>query len=221
MNNAALLSLIHAVQAELAQSAPADANVQDALTRLQAFELTDASLRDVTGQVPAHAEVLDQAMACIPDDRFATLKAALIAARDHLHWRVDDGRYYAEGADVGDGYRTGNMHALLAGPQGCPIRAEDFLLGFFLLTPRRLYRDHAHAAPEIYIPLTGPSGWRFDLGSWQDHDAGTVIYNAPQKVHATRVYDVPFLALFAWMRDTGPACYVVPADDWAKVEGAL
>jgi hypothetical protein len=45
-----------------------------------------------------------------------------------------------------------------------PFAARDFDLGLFLIAPHVLYRDHHHAAPELYAPLTGPHGWRFGPG---------------------------------------------------------
>ncbi len=185
------------------------------------MEISEEGMKGVTGCIPTHSDLLNAAIASMPDDKFSGLKSALATDKQHLHWRVDEGRYYAEGADVGAGYKEGNMHALLIGSENCPIKAEDFLLGFFLLAPRTLYRDHSHLAPELYLPLTGPHGWRFDQGDWEDFEAGQAIYNAPGVVHATRVYDIPFLALFAWTRDIGSACRVVPTDDWPEVEAEL
>lgn len=171
--------------------------------------------------IPAHATLLDTAISAIDTSRFANLQSALIQAKPHLHWKVDDGGYYPPGADVGHGYKSGNMHALFVGPQNAPLLIDDMLLGVFLLAPWTLYRDHKHAAPEVYIPLTGPSGWRFEAGPWQDHDAGDVIFNAPNHVHATRVYDTPFLALFAWTTDIASQCSVVPTGDWDALETRL
>ena len=176
---------------------------------------------DHKAQIPRHRDLLDWAISQIDEDAFAKLKAVLKASKDHLHWKVDDGGYYAQQADVGEGYKEGNMHALLIGPENAVIPSKDFLLGFFLLAPWTLYRDHKHLAPEIYVTLTGPSGWRFGLGDWADYQAGSAIDNAPEVVHATRVYETPFLALFAWTRDLSGACEVVNAQDWADVEQQL
>ena len=172
-------------------------------------------------QIARHQHILDSAISEISNVQLLGVKAALGQAVDHLSWRVDNAEDYASSADVGQGYRDGNLHALLIGPDNAPFVADDFLLGFFLLAPRRLYRDHKHLAPELYLPLTGPAGWRFDLGEWQDHEAGCVIHNQPNVAHATRVYDTPFLALFAWTQDTHSPCEVVRADDWAEVESML
>ena len=185
----------------------------------QDFHVED--INAFTSDVPQHETLLCSAVSKIPDTPFFKLKSALMAGYTELQWRIDEGEFYAKGADVGDGYRRGNLHALLVGPEDCPFVANDFLFGFFFLSPHTLYRDHKHLAPELYVPLTGPSGWRFDQGAWEDHTAGSAIYNAPNIVHATRVYETPFLALFGWSQDIGSACEVVFADDWEKIEATL
>ena len=216
-----LRPLITETLACLSRACHGHAQAEEMLAVLGPLREVAGQLQDVAPVPPAHEALLDQAVSCIPKAQFPKLKPALVAARDHLHWRVDDGGFYAPGADVGEGYRTGNMHTLLIGPKNAPIRARDMLLGIFLLAPATLYRDHAHAAPELYLPLTGPSGWRFDRGAWEDHPAGALICNAPDRKHATRVYDVPFLAVFAWTRDIHAPCRVVPASDWSGIEAHL
>ena len=193
----------------------------DALNFLNTQNVTIEDIKACTSGVPKHENLLCSAISKIPDTPFFKLKSALMAGYTELQWRIDEGEFYAKGADVGDGYRRGNLHALLVGPEDCPFVANDFLLGFFLLSPNTLYRDHKHLAPELYVPLTGPSGWRFDQGAWEDHIAGSAIYNPPNIVHATRVYETPFLALFGWSQDIGSACEVVFADDWEKIEATL
>lgn len=195
--------------------------IRDLLKEIISLNIPDRRPTDSGGCVPTHSELLSSAISSISDTRFSDLKSALVDAKNQLFWRVDDGGFYAEGADVGEGYKNGNMHTLLIGPRDSLIAHSGLLLGLFLLAPNTLYRDHKHLAPEFYLPLTGPSGWRFDLGDWQDCDAGTLIYNEPNRVHATRVYEVPFLAIFAWTRDISSACRVVFSDDWAAVEADL
>lgn len=221
MTTPPLRPLITETLACLSRASHGQTQARDMSSALERFREVPGHLQHVEPALPAHAALLEQAVSCISAAQFPRLKPALAAARDHLHWRVDDGGFYAPGADVGEGYRTGNMHALLIGPKNAPIRARDMLLGVFLLAPATLYRDHAHAAPELYLPLTGPSGWRFDQGAWEGHPAGAVICNAPDRVHATRVYDVPFLAVFAWTRDIHAPCRVVPASDWSGIEAHL
>ena len=221
MDNQILRDLCLAAQQAMVLACKNTPDANPVLGQIDDLGFPDAPTRPTAGAIPGHEGLLDTAIDMIPSHPFADLKAALSGAKNHLHWKIDDGGFYARNADVGDGYRKGNMHALLVGPSDCPYQRDDFLLGFFLLVPRTLYRDHRHRAPEIYVPLTGPSGWRFDLGNWQDHGPGDVVFNAPNVVHATQVYETPLLALFAWQKDIDFPCEVVPADDWPSIEKAL
>ena len=90
-----------------------------------------------TSGVPQHENLLCSAISKIPDTPFFKLKSALMAGYTELQWRIDEGEFYAKGADVGDGYRRGNLHALLVGPEDCPFVANDFLFGFFFCPPTR------------------------------------------------------------------------------------
>jgi hypothetical protein len=93
----------------------------------------------------------------------------------------------------------------------------DAELGVFLIAPRTLYRDHAHAAPELYAPLTGPHRWRFapDAPFTEGSDP---VWNPPHRPHAILAGDVPFLCLYGWTRDISELAYMVPATDWAAHE---
>lgn len=187
---------------------------------ITSLSLGHANCSKLTAHIPAHSDLLDDAISNIDDDQFPVLKAALIAAKGHLHWKVDDGEYYANGADVGVGYKTGNMHTLLVGPENAIVTSNQYLLGLFLLAPYTLYRDHKHLAPELYVTLTGPSAWRFELGEWEEYEAGSRLFNPSNVVHATRVDETPFLALFAWELGAAPSiCSVVNVSDWDQIEG--
>ena len=155
--------------------------------------------------VGPHAAALGVAIGdlCADDEpTLAAVGAALAQHTDELAWRVDDGAYYAEDAPVGDGYRHGNMHTVLA-------RGDDFAMGLFLLTPEVDYLDHRHAAPELYLNLTGPSRWRFGFGAWNEMPAGSVVWNEPGRVHATRSGTRPWLSFWAWLDHIDDPCEVV------------
>ena len=82
-----------------------------------------------------------------------------------------------------------------------------------------LYRDHRHAAPELYVPLTGPHGWRFGPGApLIVKPAHEPVWNDPCAPHLTKVGPVPFLCLYGWTRDAQSVAEVVPAADWAALE---
>lgn len=170
---------------------------------------------------PAHADVLDAVIAGVPKGRLGAIAEALPAVVDLVEWRVDRGMFYEDPSEIGDDYTNGNMNCELIGPNGNAFYHPDFTLGFFFMVPRILYRDHNHPAPELYLPITGSHGWRFDLGPWQELPAGAVIWNVPERPHAMRTYDVPFLAIYSWPRDVNHKCRVVHASDWGEIECEL
>lgn len=138
-----------------------------------------------------------------------TLAAAIEGANPHLPWITYD-KY--DRARIGEAFATGHAYAPLAlGP--------DYELGIFLIAPHILYRDHAHAAPELYAPLTGPHGWRFGPGTaLATKPAHTPVWNPPHQIHATKVGPTPLLCLYGWIRDVTEPAYVIPADDWSAIE---
>jgi hypothetical protein len=168
------------------------------------------------GLNPVAAALLPPALALLAGSHPA-LAAAIESAAPHLYWITYDS-YPRE--MIGEAFATGHAYASVAG-EASPIPARDYDLGLFLIAPGVLYRDHAHAAPELYAPLTGPHGWRFGAGrpivSKPAHDP---VWNDPNAVHATKVGAVPFLAIFGWTRDVNETAYVIPADDWAEIERA-
>lgn len=143
------------------------------------------------------------------------LAAAIAAAAPHLYWVTYDA-YPRD--QIGEAFATGHAFASLIGG-GAPIAAEDFDLGLFLIAPHVLYRDHNHAAPELYAPLTGPHGWRFGPGEpLVVKPAHQPVWNDPFRPHCTKVGAVPFLCLFGWTRDVNEPARVLPAPDWPELE---
>src|SRR5690606_3198319 len=88
------------------------------------------------------------------------LANAIHTAAPHLGWITYDG-YPAD--QIGPDFGQNHAFASLIGSAG-HLPAPDFDFGLFLIAPHILYRDHHHAAPELYAPLTGPHGWRFRPG---------------------------------------------------------
>lgn len=157
---------------------------------------------------------LPDALAAL-DRTHPALAAAILMAVPHLDWITYDG-YPPE--RIGPGFAEGHAFASILGRRG-PFFVPDVSCGLFLIAPQVVYRDHAHAAPELYAPLTGPHGWRFAPG-----DALTVlpahepVWNPPHRPHLTKVGSLPFLCLYVWTRDVTEAAYVLPADDWPALE---
>ena len=195
---------------------------QRTLDRLATTALTPGAFADLPPQSPGrHRALLNEAIEHMQSPGLLALQQALKAAVDDLVWAEDQMKYYAPDADVGAGYRTGNLHTLLIGPGACGFEHADFTLGLFLLHPRTLYRDHAHPAPETYVNLSPRSGWRFGEGDWRDLGPGSLVFNPPMAPHATRSYAQPFFSVFSWLEDIGDPCVVLPRDDWTEIERAL
>jgi len=191
------------------------------LLKLAQMDLSADKMLNETPQGTRHDAILNAAIADIPAPELDEISSSLEHAKDHLVWREDDGKYYQSDANLGDGYRNCNLHSLLIGPGGCAYEHSDFNLGIFMLGPRTLYRDHRHVAPELYLNLSERSGWRLCGGDWQDYPSGSFVWNASDEVHATRVYDQPFLSVFAWLENVHSPCQVVPMGDWADIEKEL
>ena len=143
------------------------------------------------------------------------LAFAIADASAHLGWITYDG-YPRD--KIGAAFATGHAYAPLIGADA-PIPAQDFDLGLFLIAPHILYRDHHHAAPELYAPLTGPHGWRFGPNApLIVKPAHEPVWNPPDRPHLTKVGPVPFLCIYAWTRDANAPTHLIPAHDWPVLE---
>ncbi len=146
------------------------------------------------------------------------LVAAIRAAAGALDWVTYDAYPRKE---IGEAFATGHAFASILGSEA-PFAAQDFDLGLFLIAPGVLYRDHRHAAPELYAPLTGPHGWRFGTSApLTVMPAHAPVWNPPHQPHLTKVGAVPFLSLFVWTRDVTFPAEVIAADDWPALEGSV
>lgn len=221
MESPEILRLVEAIKRHLETCIDESPGVREVLNQINGLDLALESMNHRIPVPPAHTEALEMALSAVPRESMGSIADAIAGARDHLHWRVDRGMFYEDPSEIGDGYTHGNMNCELIGPNGNAFRHPDFTMGLFFMVPQILYRDHNHPAPELYLPLTGPYGWRFGLGPWQELKAGSVIWNTSELPHAMRVYDVPFLAIYSWPRDVNHPCRVVHADDWSDLEREL
>ena len=143
------------------------------------------------------------------------LAQAIEGAAPHLTWITYDG-YPLE--EIGTDFAKGHAYASLIGEAG-NVAAQDYDLGIFLIAPHVLYRDHHHAAPELYAPLTGPHGWRFGPHTpLITKPAHHPVWNDAHRPHMTKVGPTPFLALFGWIQDVRQVARVIPAPDWPALE---
>ena len=79
----------------------------------------------------------------------------------------------------------------------------------FFLEKNILYKDHKHAAPELYLNLTGGTKWRFDNIDWEEKPSGSIVYNQPFKTHGMKVGRVPFLSIWCWPCNSNEKCILV------------
>jgi hypothetical protein len=166
-------------------------------------------------QSPVVARFLADALAALAAEGRTALAAAIAGAAPHLPWQTYD--RYPPG-EIGAAFERGHAYAPVLGPDGC-VPAEDYQLGLFLVAPGVFYRDHRHAAPELYAPLTGPHGWRFaPSGPLDWAPAHAPVWNPPHRPHAFKVGPTPFLCIYAWTADLDEAAVVIPADDWDEIE---
>jgi hypothetical protein len=166
------------------------------------------------GQSPVLDQHLPTALAGLYKTH-PSLAAAITDAAIHLNW-VTYGGFDPD--QIGPDYGKSHAYASLLGEEAA-IAAEDFDFGLFLIAPHVLYRDHNHAAPELYAPLTGPHGWRFgpDL-PLIIKPAHNPIWNPAYQSHLIKAGPTPFLCFFGWTRDVQPMAKILPAKDWPALE---
>ena len=120
--------------------------------------------------------------------------AALIAEiEDQLAWQQNAN--YSDAAMNCDGYMDNYAYAELVGPGGLWPGDDDFRMGLLVLGPHLPYRDHSHAAPELYWLLP--------------RSQGATIWHPPHMVHATRPGTNPLLALYVWTSDVAEPARLV------------
>lgn len=172
-------------------------------------------MRDVTPSRIRQTAYIDHALDWMEVQGDRKLARAIRAAMPHLEWQAYD-PYPRE--LVGDVYADNHCMASLIG-EGGQIGAEDFDLGLFGFGPNILYRDHQHAAPELYAPLTGPHGWRFQSGQPLDwHSSYHPQWNEPWAQHAFKSGPAPYFCIYCWTKDTSLPANIVEAPDWAVLE---
>jgi hypothetical protein len=196
-----LKSVTRGLETHCAQSP----EVSSVLVRLAEQDLADSSFTPPQPRIlPACSMLPDVVGAALPVA--SDVAAAIAALEDDLHWQQNP--TYSDVAMGRIGYMEGYAYAEIIGPNGF-FRGNDFLLGFLLLGPKRVYREHYHAAPELYWMLTGPSRWKRGAGGWEELQAGDIRWHQPFVVHATETSHVPLLCLWAWTRDVAAPARLV------------
>jgi hypothetical protein len=177
----------------------------------------NAPLQPVTpGRIDATQHV-DAALAWMKASGETHLTETIEAAMPYLEWGAYDPYPRAE---IGEKYAQNHAAASIIGSHG-HIPSDDFDLGLFVFGPDTLYRDHHHAAPELYAPMTGPHGWRFASGQpleWRP--AHQPVWNEAWAQHAFKSGPVPFFCVYGWTRDVAIPAKMIVEPDWADLEAA-
>jgi hypothetical protein len=133
------------------------------------------------------------------------LATAITTASPQLHWQTPD-------SDSPDPDSPA-ICTLLGG--NAPFPARDAEFGLCLIAPHGLHRDHSHPAPELYLPLTGPHGWRFGPDRPLIRKPALVpIWIDAHRPHLIKAGATPFLALYGRTRDAQAHARTLPASDW-------
>ncbi len=138
----------------------------------------------------------------------ANVAKALRVLEPHLKW-IQNPNYNAR--NQGALFKAGQTFVAPLGPSdfGGLVDAGDVLLSAMLMAPGVHYKEHHHAAPELYVILAGDSMWRRGGEPWKRHGAGALIHHASRQVHTTQSGAEPMLSLAIWYRDTASHATVV------------
>lgn len=103
----------------------------------------------------------------------------------------------------------------LVGPKS-PLYSRRLKAGVFLMGPGVYYPAHAHAAAELYLPVSG--GLRFSRGGsggpGEFRKPGEPVYHRPHQPHAMESGGWSVLLLYLWMGDlTRPSWYKGDPED--------
>ena len=144
-----------------------------------------------------------------------SLAKAIAAAAPALPWFTYDASPLDE---IGEDFAANHAFTSIIGNTAA-VPVADYSLGLFLIAPHVVYRDHNHPAPELYAPLTGPHGWRFEPNTALTvKPAHQPVWNEPNRPHLIKAGPVSFLSIYAWTRDVSKPARVLAADDWAELE---
>ena len=123
------------------------------------------------------------------------LCSAIANIEDQLHWTQAEN--YSDDYMGQPGFMANTAYAEVIGSKGF-FRGDDFRLGLMLIGPKLHYRDHRHAASELYWLLTGPIEYSRDGEDFKSVGTAETIWHEPRVVHAMKTGDRPLLAVWAW-----------------------
>ncbi|WP_426037721.1 dimethylsulfonioproprionate lyase family protein [Cypionkella sp. TWP1-2-1b2] len=122
----------------------------------------------------------------------AVVVAQLQQVAADLSWR----QTYGAG-DFGAAFLRGYGWSEFIGLRG-PVPSARIACGVLLLAPGISYPSHAHAAEEVYLPISGVAEWQMGVGAFVQVPVGQAIHHPSWTPHAMRSGDQPLAALYLW-----------------------
>lgn len=98
----------------------------------------------------------------------------------------------------------------LFGPDGM-LFCDRCRVGLLLMMPESSYPEHAHAAEELYLVLSGTAQWQGRNGEQSALPPGSFIHHPSGQRHAMRTGGDALLAVWGWTGDIGFESYRIEA----------
>ena len=98
----------------------------------------------------------------------------------------------------------------LLGPDGM-LFCDRCRVGLLLMMPESSYPEHAHAAEELYLVLSGTAQWQGGNGKRSALPPGSFIHHPSGQHHAMRTGGEALLAVWGWTGDIGFESYSIEA----------
>ncbi len=96
--------------------------------------------------------------------------------------------------------------------EGTSIPDDRLYFGLYMQAPATYYPSHWHRAEELYYVLSGTASWQQGKGVLSPKPPGTLTHHAPDEPHVMETYDIPLLAMWAWIGDLSPDSFRIVSE---------
>lgn len=131
-------------------------------------------------------------------DQTADLRGTIAGFQQKLKWES------APKSPEQGAFANRHAYTTLVGP-GCRIPSSRLMVGLFIVDPDTYYPPHAHAAEELYLPLSGSALYSTGDNPPTLREPGTFLRHKPWETHTMWTGGAPTLILWVWMGEiNGP-----------------
>ena len=124
----------------------------------------------------------------------ADLRGSIAGMQSLLHWeRVPPS------PGIG-AFRDRSAYTTIVGPEA-RVPSTRLMVGLFIVDPDIHYPPHAHAAEELYLPLSGTALYAKGDAAPSEEAPGTFLYHRAWQTHAMWTSGEPVLNVWIWMGD--------------------